>query len=262
MKKRLGNPAAVASVVASNPELVKNASNTVVRVRDESIKTAKILLITGASIITAWYLNKKFKEWQKQQFIEKNAHIPDVQAAMIFRKAMFKVEPFAFLFSLISIPDGTDEATLNALATKISSLENVVIAYKVLFEGNLIMDIYSELNNKELQKFFDRLNSKSEYDLGFGTGGQILPQKPFIAGQTLVVKNPNGAPIYEAVEQNGVYKKGNLLGYKKYGERIGDIEKIYKSTTTPQHFYVIDRYLVWDTAFGYGWVNHTDVKIK
>ncbi|MFY8004463.1 MAG: hypothetical protein ACOVNR_06445, partial [Chitinophagaceae bacterium] len=228
MKKKLGNPA-VATAVASNPDLAKEVTQQVIRVKDETIKTTRILLVAGATAIVFWWGSKKFKEWRKQQFIQNNAHIPDVQAAMIFRKAMFKVEPMDFVFTTITIPDGTDEATLNSLATKVSSLANVVKAYKILFDGNLITDVYEELTNRELQRFFDRLNAKSEYDLGFGTGGQILPQTPFRAGATLVVKNPNGAPIYKAELVNGKYQRGALIEYKKFGERIGDIEKIYKS---------------------------------
>lgn len=261
MKKKLGNPA-VATAVASNPDLVKETANQVIRIKDETIKTTRILLVAAASGIVLWWGSKKFKEWRKQQFIQNNAHIPDVQAAMIFRKAMFKVEPMDFVFTTITIPDGTDEATLNALATKVSSLANVVKAYNILFESNLITDVYNELTNRELQRFFDRLNSKSEYEAGFGTGGQILPQVPYRAGATLIVKNPQGAPIYKAKEVNGKFQRGELIEYKKFGERIGDVEKIYKSVSSPQHFYVVDRYLAIDSIFGYGWVNHTDVKLK
>lgn len=262
MKNKLGNPAAIVATAASNPELVKAGKETVKYVRDESIKTAKILLITGATIITGYYLNKAYKKWRIQNFVEKNAHLSDVQAAMIFRKAMYNIEPFDFLFLEIDINIFTDTSTLNSLALKVSSFENVVKAYKIIFDGNLVMDVYSKLNNSKLQQFYDRLNAKSEFDSGFGANGQLLPQVPYRPGQTLMVQNPNGASVYKAELVNGVYKRGEIIGSKKYGETIGTVHKIYKSPSSPQHFYVVDRHLVIDTIFGYGWVNHTDVKIK
>jgi hypothetical protein len=261
-RNKLGNPAAVAA--ASNPELIKAGKDVVINVQKQTMDTIKLVAVVGGTIITGWFLNKKYKEWRKQIFIQENAHIPDVQAAMIFRKAMFKTEPLDFLLGIITIPDGTDEATLNKLATQISSLENVVYAYKVLFEGNMILDVYDELNNKELQKFFDRLNSKSEYDTGFTPTGQIAPQKPYRVGEEIKIKNPKGATIWEAEElNNGTWKNsGQSLDFKKYDETIGTIMKVYKSTSSPQHFYVVDRKWVVDSIFGYGWVAHTDVKPK
>lgn len=263
-RNKLGNPAAVASVAASNPELVKAGKEVVINVQKQTMDTIKLIVVVSGIGITGWFLNKKYKEWRKQVFIEENAHIPDVQAAMIFRKAMFKLEPLDFLLGFVTIPDGTDEATLNKLATQVSSLQNVVYAYKVLFGGNLMLDIYSELTNKELQKFFDRLNSKSEYETGFTSTGQIAPQTPYRVGQVIKVNNPKGAPIFKAEKTDaGKWRNsGENLGFKKYGETLGTIIAVYKSTTTPQHYYVIDRAWVVDTIFGYGWVLHTDVKPK
>ena len=260
-RNKLGNPAAVAAV-GSSPELVKAGKDVVINVQKQTMDTIKLVAVLTGVGITGWFLNKKYKEWRKQVFIEENAHIPDVQAAMIFRKAMFKMEPLDFLLGFVTIPDGTDETTLNKLATQISSLQNVVEAYKVLFGGNMILDIYSELNNVELQKFFDRLNSKSEYDTGFTSTGQIAAQTPYKVGVELKVKNPKGATIFEAEElDNDKWKNsGKSLDFKKYDQTIGTIIAVYKSTSSPQHYYVVDRKWVVDTIFGYGWVAHTDVK--
>lgn len=264
-KNKLGNPVAVAAAAtASNPEVIKASKEVVINYTNRAMSTAKVLVGIAATGITVWYLNKKYKEWRKQKFVEQNAHIPDVQVAMIFRRSMFRIEFNDFPWNLISIPDGTDVATLNKFATKISSMQNVIKAYKILFDSNLITDVYSELNNKELQTFFDRINANGAYNEGFDNAGNPLPQIPLRIGETIEIKNPNGATVYRAEKTaDGKFKNSReSADFIKFGKTVGTIIAVYKSTTSAQHYYVVDRYLVIDTLFGYGWIQHTDVRGK
>ena len=219
MKKQLSNPLAVAAV-ATNPDV---------------IRTTKTLVIGGGIAFAGYYGWKKYKEWQKQKFVEKYAHLPDVQAAMVMYKSMFSIDKIdAWPFGSITIPDGTDEAQLNSLALKVSSLENVVKAYKVLFDSNLLTDVLSELNNRELQKFFDSLGAKSEYE------GQF---------------NPDGSN-----EANGEYQNSGVKrDFMKYSQTIGEIIKVYRGVTSGQYYYVVDVAWSLDTFYGYGWVAHKEV---
>lgn len=261
---KLGNPAIAAA--ASNPDIIKSGKEIIVATQQRALSTIKIAfgLVTGA--VTIWYANKKFKEWQKQKFVENNAHMPDVQAAMIMRKAMFKVEFDTFPFSMITVPDGTNEAMLNSLALKVTSLNNVVKAYKVLFESNLLMDVSSELNDKELQKFFENLGAKNEYSSQFNADGSIKPQKAYRVGATIEVKNPQGAAVLVADEYaTGKYRATkDSRAFVAFSKTIGTIVAVYKGNSGA-YYYVVDMdnfSFMPDWIYGYGWASHVDVKVK
>ncbi len=260
-KSKLGNPAAVAAA-SSSPDLVKGATKIVMQSQESIFSGIKTTAIIVGGGFTLWYANKKYKEWRKQQFVNKNAHIPDVQAAMIMRKAMFSIELNSFPFNLISIPDGTNETLLNQLAQQVTSLESVIKAYRILFESNLILDVYSELNDKELQRFYENLGSRGGYESQFNANGSVKPQKPFKIGQTIEVKNPEGTTIYKTEETNGKYKQLSASrDFMKFSQEIGDIVAVYKGVSG-QYYYVVDVYLSPDWIYGHGWVAHTEVKVK
>lgn len=266
---KLGNPALVAA--ANNPDIVNASKEIIISTQERAMSTAKTAVGLVAGVVTFVYLKKKFSEWQKQKFIENNANVPDVQAAMIMRKAMFKVEFSTFPFNMITIPDGTNEAMLNQLAIKVSSLQAVIKAYKILFDSNLAMDVYDELNDKELQKFYENLGAKNEYQMQFNANGSIKPQTPYKIGQLLQVKNPQGAVVYEAAE-NGTNPNGttkykatsisrNFVGFSK---NVGEIIAVYKGLSGAYYYVVdMDDYSFGpDFIYGHGWVAHTEVKLQ
>ena len=246
---KLSNPLATATLLSNK----------------EVMNTAKVVLVLAGVGTGLYFANRQYKAWRRQKFVEKEAHLPDVQAAMIMRKAMFRWGEFnVFPFGTINIPDGTNEAALNQIARSVTSVEAVVKAYKILFDSNLMIDIMKELTDSEVRKFFDSLNSKSDYDDQFNTVGQPKPQKPYFIGQTIKVLNPRGTQIFKAGERdNGTFfNTGQARDFKRFDETIGVIEKVYKSTTSNEHFYVVDMHMSIDTIFGYGWVAHTQVKVK
>lgn len=230
----------------------------------EVVNTGKVILLVAGSGAAIWYANKKYKEWRRQKFVETQAHLPDVQAAMIMRKAMFGTSFNIFPFGQINIPDGTNETALNNIARQVTSLEAVIEAYKILFDSNLMVDVMSELNSTEIRRFFDSLNSKGEYNDQFNDSGQPLPQTPFYVGQTIKVLNPRGTQIFKAGKrEDGSYYNTNIArDYKEFDETIGVIERVYRGSTSGQYFYVVDMHLSIDTIYGYGWVAHTQVKVK
>ena len=260
---KLSNPAIAAA--ASNPDILKAGERIIISTQEKAVSTVKTVIGIVSVGVVGWYANKKFKEWRKQNFVTANAHLPDVQAAMIMRKAMFKVEFSSFPFNLVSIPDGTNEAMLNSLAAKVSSLANVIKAYKILFEANLILDVYDELNDKELQKFYENLGSKGDYDSQFGAGGIIKPQTPFKIGQEIQIKNPNGSTVFEAKElSNGKFQGTNVKrNFVKFSTIVGEIIGVYKGVSG-QYYYVVDmddyKYGP-DFIYGHGWIAHTEVKL-
>ena len=257
----LGNPA----IIASSPDLVKGATKVVLGAQQQVTQTVKIgVSILGAGL-TAWWINKKFKEIRKQNFVNKNAHLPDVQVAMIMRKAMFRVEFDSFPFNLISIPDGTNEALLYKLAKQVSSLEAVIKAYNILFESNLPLDVYSELGDTELVKFYESLGSKENYNSQFNANGSVKPQTPLKVGYEVVVSNPKGATIYQTEQKNGrPYQINKTRAFIKFGDTVGKITGVFKGTSGA-YYYAIDmddiRFAP-DWMWGNGWVAHTEIKLK
>lgn len=243
-------------------ELAKAGKDIQINYQNKVESVIRPVMYAGLIGVGLYFARRKYISWRKQQFVEKNAHLPDVQAAMIMRKAMFRVEFNTFPFSMISIPDGTNESMLYQLALKVSSLEAVIKAYKILFESNLMEDVAAELNDNEMRKFFESLGAKSEYDLGFTPGGGIKPQTPYQVGRTIAIKNPSGSTIFKAESiGNGQYRNtGEKLDFKRFGETIGEIEGVYRGASTGQYYYLVDRKWVVDTIFGYGWIAHTEVK--
>ena len=260
---KLGNPALVAA--ASNPDLVKGATKFVIGTQEKVVQTVKIGVGLVAAGVTAWYINKKFKEIRKQNFVNNNAHLPDVQIAMIMRKAMFRIEFDSFPFNLISIPDGTNETLLNSLAKKVSSLEAVLKAYSILFESNLALDVYSELSDNELIKFYESLGSKEGYTSQFNANGSVKPQTMLALGVEVIVINPKGTTIYKTKEQNGrLVQVNETLEFVKFGEVVGTITGRFKGVSGA-YYYTIDMN-DWnykpDWFTGNGWVAHTEIKQK
>jgi hypothetical protein len=259
----LGNPVAIAA--ASNPDLVKGATKIVVGAQQQAVQTVKIGVGLVAVVVTGWYVNKKFKEIRKQNFVNKNAHLPDVQVAMIMRKAMFRVEFDSFPFSLISIPDGTNETLLNKLAQQVSSLEAVLKAYNILFESNLALDVYSELSDNELVKFYESLGSKGIYEEQFNANGSVKPQTPLKIGVEVVVVNPKGTTVFQTDTTNGkLVVLDKSRAFVKFGQTIGTITKVYKAVSGA-HYYTIDMNdinFAPDWLWGNGYVAHTEIKQK
>ena len=233
--------------------------------KEEAVKAAKLgISILGGGLIL-WWGNNKFKEIRRQNFVNNNAHLPDVQVAMVMRKAMFRVEFNSFPFNLIAIPDGTNEVLLYKLAKQVSSLEAVLKAYNILFDSNLAMDVYSELSDNELVKFYESLSSKQDYSSQFNANGSIKPQKPLNIGVEVVVGNPKGATIYKTKKENGrLFQINQTLEFIKFGEIVGKVTGRFKGVSGA-YYYTVDmddwKYNP-DWFTGNGWVAHTEVKQK
>lgn len=263
MKQKLGNPLIAA---ASNPDIVKAGKDIIITTQQRALDTGKTIVGLVGGAFTLWYANKAYKKWRKQKFIENNANIADVQAAMIMRKAMKRFEFDTWLFGLVTIPDGTNEALLNKLAMKVTSLQAVINAYKILFESNLVLDVYDELDDVELQKFYESLGAKNDWASQFDANGHVKPQKPFKIGYKIQVKNPNGTTIYVAEQKpDSTYKATNVSrNFLNFSDNIGTILQVYKGTSG-QYYYLVDMD-DWsfgaDWIYGHGWVGHTEVKLQ
>lgn len=247
-KENLGNPLVVSSALeASKTESGQNV------VSDIST-TLKVAFLVAGGIFLARYGYKQYKKVRSRKYAQKNASSPEVQAAIMLHNAMFSgtLELLGFEFT---IPDGTDEETLNKLALKIS-LDDVSRAYKILFDRTLILDIQNELDSKELQSFFQRIKSK-----GVDTKTPSKSLIPFLVGEPLYCINKGGIVLKKAYLKNPVKVTNETAGYYKYGEKIGTVEKVLRNENS-EIYYVIDRRFILDSISGYGYTNHRNVTNK
>ena len=244
-QKGLGNPALI-TAVASNPKALNTTLNTA--------KIALGVVVVGFAGYFGW---QQYKNWRRQKFVEENGHKPDVQSALILRKAMVRLEFYVPFFGNFNLPDGTDEDTLFAIAQKVSSFEDVVRAYKIIFDSNLVLDVQNELTGSEMISFYNALNAKADYN-----DHQNQTQTPFLVGQDIKVLNSNGANTYKVIElndgQNGV-KAGEALDYYEFDEVVGTILRVVRGDISGKYYYIVDRKGKADWLTGNGWIAHSEV---
>jgi len=256
MSKGLKNPAAVMAAT----EFAK--SDTGKETIKATVNAGKIILLVVGVTLGAKYLNKKYKEWRTEKYLNENGHKIEVQAAIIMYKAMYRLDAISLgpvidlMFGTFQIPDGTDTDALNDLALKVKSKINLVSkAYKIIFDKNFLQDVQSETDREEINAFFTRINS---------TGADITTPAPslipYLKGETVYVRNDNGVVTETGVKQdNGAWAITNdTQGSFSFGDEIGTIYDI-KRYADGEIDYIIDEGF-WST--GYPVASHRDLLNK
>lgn len=244
---KLGNPLVIAGAMEASKT---NAGQKAITDTTNAIKIA--FLVAGGIFLTKYGI-RQYKKYRARKYAEENAHRPEVQASVMLHNSMFSgtLDILGFQFT---IPDGTDEGTLNRLALQVDSLEEVSKAYKILFDRVLLLDVQSELNSEELHTFFNRLQSQ-------GTD-EVTPEgkvKPYNIGEPIWCRNKQGVVLKKAVFENDRIKvTDESKGRYGYAEKIGVVEKVFIDEKH-EIFYVIDRDYRIDSYSGYGYVNHRNV---
>jgi len=248
----LGNPLVVAALA---PSAAKAANGSI----DFVAKNGKNIITLVAFGVALYYGRKEYIKWSIQKFLEKNGDNPDVITAMIFYKAMHKDWTIDTLLFSYTIPDGTDEDVLNEYALKVSSLRNVVKAYKKIFRLNLHTDIRSELNTKELIGFYERLKAHEKQKVKDAIPFDDF--QPYIAGQTLVVTSDKGTLLRKAIydTSKNTISMGKVLKTIPYGDSAYKIKQVLVNSGSSRISYVVD--IPWD-IWDDGIVDHRDVEPK
>jgi len=226
------------------------------------VNAVKIMLVVGGAILGAKYLNKKYKQWRTEKYLNENGHKIEVQAAIIMYKAMYRLDAISFgpvidlMFGKFQIPDGTDTDALNDLALKVKDKINLVSkAYKIIFDKNFLQDVQSETSRAEINAFFTRINS---------TGADVttppLQLVPYLKGEKVYVRNDNGVVTETGVKQdNGAWNITNdTQGTFPFGAEIGIIYDI-KRYADGEIDYIIDEGF-W--SVGYPVASHRDLLNK
>jgi hypothetical protein len=249
--KKMGNPAAVTAVstVASSEAGQKAISGTV--------NAVKLLLIVGGGLFALQYGVKKYKEWRADSYARENAGNPNLIAAAVIYGSFSRFEfPSILSWILPSFEISTDEAALYQIATKVTNIQAVSDAYKILFDRNLFFDTQKGLDTAEMQNFWNIINSPANNQ----DTTSFYP-----VGSKLYVAQKSGITVNQAELVNGKWKGTNLLlGNFKHNELVGEViahgkvtESMVNSQTqnlVGQHYYIVKevRYnqCVWNCLTG------------
>ncbi|NQY06534.1 MAG: hypothetical protein HRT68_10215 [Flavobacteriaceae bacterium] len=232
MAGKLGNPGAIVGAqLASDFAKSDQGKKTI----SQGVTALKVIVI-GAGIFVLGRLGlQQLKKIRRNNFLNNNGTKPATIAAIVFHNSMFTTT-FDILGFDFSIPDGTDEDALNNLALQIQNIDEVSNAYKIIFDRNLILDIQNELNVSELIAFFNRLQADGDFDPGDSTPVDDIV--PFLIGQDIYVKNPNGLDLEEVDSDNN--PTGEFGGAYVFGEKIGEIEDVIIDLDSNVIYYIVD----------------------
>lgn len=156
--KGMSNPLALAT--ATQLANSKQGQNAIAQTGN----AIKLLFIVGGGYLLLSQGWNQFKKIRAKNFANENIGNPNAQAAGFIYESFTRVG-FANGFVLPKIfPQitvATDEANLYKVASQITDIKAVAEAYKILFDRNLFEDIREGTSNKEAQKIYTILNSKS-----------------------------------------------------------------------------------------------------
>lgn len=159
----------------------------------------------GGSLLKS--INKNTTQSQAGESVE-------IQQATVLRAAM-NPSGFSWMMSF----DTTDNKTILSMATQIVKLEDVISAYRKLYDSDLLSDLQSELSAEDYKNFISVVSGNSSRK---GGATQTYAQKtqPIVAKVELFVRSSPDASyhgaFYEVGENNNIIvkaKAGAFIGY-------------------------------------------------
>jgi hypothetical protein len=206
------------------------------------IDTLETRLIKGVVIAGGLFLGYRIitgaiKRWKERNTSALADQSPEVRQAMGLRSAM---NPSGI--SWLMWTDGTNETAIKQIATQIQNLDSVAIAYRNLYQGELIKDLQSELASQDFNAFLQSV-SNNRINTSSGNGSQVSPggaytspQKLIVAKQTVFVRTSPDASYhgawYEVGENKNIFKTakaGEFVGYatgKQHYDATNDVKFI------------------------------------
>lgn len=136
----------------------------------ETLASKPVLKALGVSIVgvTAYFVaNKFYKQWQEKRTASQLQTDVNVQYASALRNAM---NPG--WFSWMKNIDGTNEAMIYEIASKITDYDKVAGAYYKLYQSDLTNDLQRELDSGEYNNFLQIIAKQGT------TPGQTTPDPP------------------------------------------------------------------------------------
>lgn len=172
------------------------------------------VLIAGGSFLAYKIGKKLWNDHLKSQAQNSLDEKPAVRWAMLLRSA---INPTGV--SWLKQTDGTSEQEIFNIAKEITKLDDVVNAYKDLYQDNLLDDLQRELSLDDYQKVLKLITSSANRTGGaserFANKGNLVVTKKEVFLRTSPDASSHGA-IYEASKNNNIFRKANakeFIGY-------------------------------------------------
>lgn len=204
---------------ALNPKNKKEPPKTKVeKALDYLMEHPVRVLIGGAVVGVGSYLLyrtiRKIITNQQQKNTEKKLDdSPEVRQASVLRNAM-NPSGYSWMMSF----DKTNEEKIYETAKEITKLDDVMAAYKKLYDSDLLEDLQSELDTEEYQKFLTLISSNPNKT---GTAATTFASKNqmVVAKKDVYVRKTPDASYHEAWYEGS--SGNNILFMAKAGEFIG-----------------------------------------
>ena len=178
--------------------------------KDNILDHPKRLLVGGAAIgiggFLVYKLVRKLITGMQKRSTEKQANdSPEVRQAMMLRSAM-NPSGITWMMSF----DTTNTAAVFDMARQIKSLDDVIVAYRKLYDDDLLHDLQNELSASDYQKFLTMVSSNPEKKGGsapvkFAAKQQMVVAKAEVFLRTSPDASYHGA-IYEVLEKINIIR--------------------------------------------------------
>lgn len=181
-------------------------------------KLIKGLLLAGGLYLGYRVSSKAIKSWRTKGTMSLADQSPEVRQAMGLRSA---INPSGVSWLMWS--DGTNEDAIEQIASRISDLDSVAVAYRNLYGKELIKQLQGELDSDRFNTFLqtvsnNRINQSTNPSVP--TGAYSSPQKLIVAKRSVYVRTTPDASYhggwYEIGEEKNIYKtatEGEFIGY-------------------------------------------------
>lgn len=182
------------------------------------------VLVAGGSFLAYKIGKKLWNEYLKSQAQTSLDEKPAVRWAMLLRSA---INPSGV--SWLKQTDGTSEQDIFSIAKEITKLDEVVSAYKDLYQDNLLDDLQRELSLGDYQKVLQLITSSVNRTGGaserFANKGNLVVTKKEVFLRTSPDASSHGA-LYESSSKNNIFRKaaanefiGYATGKQQYDEK-------------------------------------------
>lgn len=211
---------------------------------DTQKKLVRGLIIAGGLYLGYRVTSKAIKNRREKTTSALADKSPEVRQAMGLRSAM---NPSGISWLMWS--DGTNESAISQIASQIQNLDSVIVAYRNLYQDELMKDLQSELNTEDFNAFLQAVsNNRYNRQSGSSTpssGAYTQVQRMIVAKQKVFVRTSPDASYhgawYEFTEKKNIFKTANpgeFVGYatgkQHYDAKnnVKFIEVAYKVATT------------------------------
>lgn len=193
-------------------------------------ENGKQIAIGGLMVASFIAIPYFYKKWRRDNYAQKHANNPNVQAAMFIRRAVTKID-ILFLDKTL----WTDQKAIMQTAKKITNFGEVVKAYRIMYQSDLMKDIQG-LNDKDLNLFFRVVNGK-QYNQNLN---EIIltGEKVYCAVRDLSIR--------QAKQVDGKWKSTDkLYGKFSYMDEVGEVVANVLYQREPlSRFYIVKKGLV------------------